>query len=213
MATDVDDLKVISDVRDYLMAHFSSSINLNDIARAVNLDAAELNRLVKTGEELLEKIILLERNSIQSYFKELRLETMSALDTLIIVGQEVFDRFQHISPGILANLKTSYPNLFESLVKPYLIDISNQLKKNLLKGVDEGYYRIDIDVDATTQNFLTDLMQYHESNTSTFVHFSFGMIFNNLFERFINEVTTPEGWQYFMRRRQFIEAIDFGHLL
>lgn len=213
MTTDVSDLKVLSDVRDYLMAHFSGSINLLDIAKAVNLEAAKLNGLAKTEEELLEKIILLERNSIQAYFNELRLDTMSALDTLIIVGQEVFDRFQHISPGILANLKTSYPNLFESLVKPYLIAISNQLKKNLLKGVGEGYYRNGMDVDVMTQNFLTELLQYHESKTSTFVHFSFGMIFNNLFERFIHEVTTPEGWQYFVRRRQFIEAIDFGHLL
>lgn len=212
MTTDLNTTKIVSEVREYLLANFNGSLNFTGIANALTIKREHLQQIFQSEEGLLETIINLERNSIRDYFNNISVSDLNALDTLIVVGQEVFDRFQHISPVILINLKANYPKQFETIVKPYLIEVSILLEKNLLKGIDEGVYRTDLDSTKAAKSFMTELLQYHESVNSTFVHFSFGMIFSNLFETFINNITTEEGWLYFTRRRQFIEALDFGHI-
>jgi CRISPR/Cas system endoribonuclease Cas6 (RAMP superfamily) len=213
MQQEVDQTHLPAAIRDYLLATYNGDIDMNELAQHLKIPLTELLEFAPNDEELFKIVILNERQEIQNHFSSFHLEQQSALDALIISGQEMFDRFQTVNPFILSKIRKKYPDFYESEIVPHLTDVKEKLKANILKGIEEGFYKSDNDADSLTDRLIEQLLLYQEPAKNRAIHLSFGMVFNNFFESFIQDITTEEGWNYFLRRRQLIEALDFGHCL
>lgn len=163
-----------------------------------------------TPQVLAEKIMNAEFDALQTIINDPSLEAEPAVDSLIAVGQEIYDNFSLINPAQTICLKTSFPEHYHAFLQKKLQLLEDHMKQNISKGLDSGEYKPNIDTTVTLAKYIKRIEDLHTSKALIAGHLTFGTVFNNIIEEFIYEVATEENWHYFRSRKQLIEVFHFG---
>ena len=201
---------ILTKVRNYLFEHPSSNINMQEISRAVDCRAGDITEWATRPDALIEQILelksieLAEVLNIEKYAKE------SAIDSMIISGQEIYEKFELLSPVKYVFIKKIKPDLYQNCRRRMFELIEQHLHYNLDKGIKTGEYKADINVSLVVEKYAARLKTIHSEDYLSTEHFSFANTFSNIFENYVEEVATNENWNYFRKRKLFYEAISFN---
>ena len=100
---------------------------------------------------------------------------------MLIVSDEINNRFFNVSPSFTIMLSKAFPDIFEEHMQMRSDFIYEKIKINIEKGMDiyppEG--------------------------------FTFATIFNNLIDGVIKNITNEEGRRYYKQRKQLYSILNF----
>jgi hypothetical protein len=83
-------------------------------------------------------------------------------------------------------------------------DTHHWLRMNLEKGIKEGLYRADIDLDLTASMHIQNLEDLFDSDFLATIEISFGRLFEARYESYIRSIATATGLAYFEKRKSEI---------
>lgn len=117
----------------------------------------------------------------------------NALDELSKVVNWSLRFFQNVHPSIVYDIQKYYPHawsLFEEYKNSFVLD---KLKENLLNGIEEGYYRREINVEMVARMRLSQIdacldQQYFPAEKFDFMELQVQML-----EVFMNGIVTDKG--------------------
>lgn len=178
------------------------NLSLENIRQFPDLQHDILDQYIQTNDQLVEKSLELEREKFSEIFLEFNFEAMNAIDILMIVSREIADRFYEISPSFSHELKALYPDIYHKHFETRIQFISEKIRINLNKGIQQGMYRDDLSVELIARLYNSRLNDLHNPDFFPPSEFSFNTLFNVMFENFIRSVATPEGLAYFEQRKE-----------
>ena len=73
------------------------------------------------------------------------------------------EMFQNASSSPVYQLKKYYPKIHEKTMQKEMVMFSECLKKNMEKGITEGYYRSDLNIDLVTKFYFSLVFSIHEN--------------------------------------------------
>ncbi len=82
--------------------------------------------------------------------------------------------------------------------------IFNQISKNIQKGINEGLYRTDVNIDLTAGLYVRNLIDMHNKDYCFVENITFDQVFEAMFENHIRAISTAEGIEYFEKRKSEI---------
>jgi len=200
---------ILTKVRDYLLEHPSDKINLQETCNATGLLLNEITRLAPTPKTLIEQILELKRVELGEVLSIEKYDKESAIDSMVISGQEIYEKFEQLSPAKYVFIKKIEPELYQNCQQGKFKMIEQHLKNNLTKGISTGEYKSDLDKTSVINKYLDRIKKIHSEEFLSSEHYTFSNFFNNIFEDYLEEVATNENWNYFRKRKQFYEAISF----
>ncbi len=206
-----DENTIIKEVRDYLYDAGVSKIDAMEIATEINIPFQDLVSIAPTPEDLVSKIFQYELIEFSSIFDEYNFEKQNAIDILIIVGQEIYKRFHDVNPAVSYHLKKHYPNLYYDHLENKINFLTKRIVNNLRKGQSQGIYKEGLNTDAIIDNFTEKVSKIHSHDILSKSELTFEIIFNDLIEEFIKDISHKDGWTYYKNRKQLVEALNFNH--
>lgn len=111
--------------------HISKKTFYNIFPQKENLVRMVLDFQIKLKEENLEKIY----------------KNKNAIDSLIIVIRELKNNADKDPSAFFYDLKKYYPKIYSKFKEERAIRIRHNFEKNLRQGIEEGYYRQDLDIE------------------------------------------------------------------
>ncbi len=205
-----DESSIIKQVRDYLYAAGVSKVNAMEIAAEINIPFQKLVSIAPTPEILVAKIFQYEFIEFSSIFDEYRFEDQNAIDVLIIVGQEVYARFHDVNPAVSYHLKKNYTDLYCNHLENKINFLAARIVENFKKGQAQGIYKEGLNPDDIIEMFTNKISKMHDHELLSKNELTFEIIFNNLIEDFIKDISHKDGWTYYKNRKQLIEALNFN---
>jgi hypothetical protein len=178
------------------------NLSLEKIRNIPDLQHDVLDKYIQSNEQLVEKTLELEREKFSGIFLEFNFEGMNAIDILMIVSREIADKFCEISPSFSHELKALYPEIYHEHFEIRIQFISEKIRINLNKGIQQGMYRNDLSIELIARLYISRLNDLHNPDFFPPSEFSFNTLFNLMFENFIRSVATPEGLAYFEQRKE-----------
>lgn len=160
-----------------------------------------LNKYVKTNEELVEKTLQLEREKFMEIFIEYDFEGMNAIDILLIVSQELAEKFYDISPAITHELRGLFPEVYQQHFDERISFISDKIRINLTKGISQEMYRSDLSIELIARLYISRLIDIHNPDFFPPEAFSFKTLFDVMFETFVRSIATPRGLDYYEEKK------------
>lgn len=200
----------LTQIRDYLHDHPSEKINLSEICNAIGYQLNDITKWAPTPDELIKKILDYKTLELLEVLNFEKYETEGAIDSMIISGQEIYERFEQLSPAKYVFILRMYPDLYHQYQARKFDFIEKRLSDNLEKGIRKGEYKSNLNKDEIIKKYLKRIKAIHSQEYLSSEHFSFAYIFSNIFEDYLKEVATEENWNYFRKRKQFYEAISFA---
>jgi hypothetical protein len=79
--------------------------------------------------------------------------------------------------------------------------IFSQMSKNILKGIGEGLYRGDVNVELAAGLYVRNLVDMHNKDYCMIENIAFDQVFQVMFENHIRAISSPEGIAYFEKRK------------
>ena len=180
------------------------NLNMDDISRSLGMSKKTLYQYVKSKEDLIEKLFYYDEMRWDEEMAILKVDELNAIEILIQVSLKVFDEMGKLGPKIKFELKKYYEPIFQQFMIRKQNHIFSQISKNIEKGIAQGLYRSDVNIELIAGLYVRNLVMMHNNDFCFAENTSFEEVFQVLFESHIRAISTPEGIAYFEKRKSEI---------
>jgi len=142
---------IVDEVGRLYLRYGIRSVTMDDVSRHLGMSKKTLYTFVKDKDELVRLTVEAQIKEHQSLYDNLDSDKISALDEVYSVYIKVSKVFQELNPSYQYDLHKYYPQLCNKFMDFKKKQLFNSIKRNLLKGIEEGVYRKEIKVNIIAQ--------------------------------------------------------------
>lgn len=199
-------LEILKEIRYTARDKKLKDFSFDEISINTGIPVEQLKSYVSSHEELVEKILEIERQKFEEIFQVHDFEGVNAIDILLIVSKEVAKHYILVTPSITLQLKEKFPKIYQEHFDKRLEFIYNKIQINLTKGIAQGMYREDLSIELLARLYMSRLIDMHNPDLFPPEKFSFETLFALMFEDLVRSIAKPEGITYFERK---IKSVKF----
>jgi len=188
-------------VRELFYKYGVRSVSMDDICRDIGISKKKLYQFVSSKNELVEKLLELERENFKIIFDRNNFDGVNSIDVLLIVSHEVGERFRDVSPSMTFDLKKYYPDIYHNHVEARIEFINEKIQQNIRKGINQGMYRDDLSIELVTRLYIRRLIDLHNPEFFPADKFSFQTLFDVMFDNFIRGIANENGIDYYEKQK------------
>lgn len=201
---------LIHKIRDFVYNASIERLDLNLIAHNIGVKMSELLLHYPSPQSLAEALLNQDKEELDMLLDTESFAKEGAIDSIILASIAVYHSFENITPSRLVFLSSLYPDLFNEALEKKIELIKQHFYNNINKGIEKGEYNDHFDKNAVINKYCKRIEQLYLGSGIGSKNYTFGHIFNIIFEDYIEEVATKENWHYFRNRKQLVEILNFG---
>ena len=180
-------------------------VSIDDICRQVGISKRTFYQYYGQKEDLIVDVISLGMEKIQKGMDEF-FDAHDAVGALLCISELATKKVMFIQKNKMAeDIKKYYPGTFEKATKSRSKITKDSLSAFIAKGVEEGYFRNDIDQHATLKLMMLThfgMVEYYSDDFVTSGKKISRKAMSNAFIDMIRHVLlSPKGWEEFHRRK------------
>lgn len=183
------------------------NLNMDDISRSLGISKKTLYQYVKSKEDLIEKLFFYDEMMWQINFSQLNIEKLNAIEILFEVSRMVHKDMSKLNTQLKFELRKYYEPQFNQFMQHKQTQIFEHMSLNIEKGIREGLYRNDLNVELIAGLYVRNLIDMHNKDFCLIENITFDQLFKVMFENHIRAIATPEGIAYFEKRKAEIENL------
>jgi TetR/AcrR family transcriptional regulator, cholesterol catabolism regulator len=184
------------------------NLNMDDISRSLGISKKTLYQYVKSKEDLIEKLFHYDDFKMDAQLAKIRAENLNAIEVLIRVSLIVFEEMGKFDPKIKFELKKYYESIFNQFMVRKQNQIFFLISKNIEKGIAEGLYRSDLNIELVAGLYVRNLVLMHNKDYCIVEKVTFLQVFEVMFENHIRAISNSEGLAYFEKRKLEIVQLN-----
>lgn len=184
------------------------NLNMDDISRSLGISKKTLYQYVKSKEDLIEKLFYYDEMKWDLEFSKIKLDELNAIEILVKASSMVFEEMGRLNSKLKFELKKYYEPIFNEFMVRKQNHIFIQMSKNIRKGIGEGLYRSDVNVELVAGLYVKSLVNMHNKDYCMNEDITFEELFQVMFENHIRAISTPEGIAYFEKRKSEISQLS-----
>lgn len=177
------------------------NLNMDDISRNLGISKKTLYQYFKSKEDLIEKIFEYDEIRWDREFAKINVDELNAIEIILFASSMVAKEMNQMNPKLKFELKKYYEPIYNQFLIRKRNHIYDQISKNIHKGIREGLYRSDVNVELTAGLYVKNLVDMHNQDFCFVENITFEQIFEVMFETHIRSISTVEGTNYFEKRK------------
>ncbi len=155
--------KIIKKATDMFLKLGFKSVTMDDIACEMCISKKTIYKYFSNKEKLIEEGTEVVHQKIHAIMDEVIAKDYNAIEEnfeIRKIFKEMFQSFDH-SPAY--QLKKHYPEIYQKMMENEIEDCSNVFGQNIEKGIKEGLYRQDTDIEASVKFYYTLIFSINEN--------------------------------------------------
>ena len=153
--------RILEDSVDLFFKYGIKSITMDDISKELGISKKTLYKHVSNKGDLVEQGVKAKFEQVSSALKEFSNTVENSIDELFAIDEYFDIMMRQNHPAVMFQLSKYYPETFKWLDKAkdeFVLEIT---RANLEKGVRQGLYRADLNIDFISYIYMahTNLME------------------------------------------------------
>ena len=181
--------QIIKTAYDLFSQYGIKSVSMDDIARNTGLSKRTLYEEFSDKEELLLQGLVLLNGQMQIKVKQFESENHSALDTFLLIYDEMMKNARWYTPKFYDDMKR-YPNV-QSVIEAEQKEFAEKCRRYIARGVEEGELRPEVNIEIIA---LLAKEQIHMMQPSRkYRDFPIREVYNTVLLTFLRGICTEQG--------------------
>lgn len=133
------------------------SVSMDDIATHLGISKKTLYKWYENKDQIVSAVIANHLNGVQGECEGIVGNARNAVDEMVLMMDWAKRQFSNVNPAAVHDLRKYYPAawaLFHTHKSKYIL---SQIQDNLRRGVQEGLYRADLDVEVLSRLHLAHI--------------------------------------------------------
>ncbi|NJB83149.1 TetR/AcrR family transcriptional regulator [Wenyingzhuangia aestuarii] len=171
------------------------SVTMDDISNELTISKKTLYNHFSTKKKLVESVALYMFEIINTGIEAICEKNQNAIEELFDIKQFVNNvlKKEHTSPQY--QLQKFYPDIFENLNKKQFSSMLVCVTKNLERGIKDGLYRSDLNIDFIARVYFTGMIGIKNEDTFPSNQYNKEWLMNNYLEYHLRSISTPKGME------------------
>jgi AcrR family transcriptional regulator len=181
------------------------SISMDDIARELGISKKTLYLYFTNKADLIAKILELHEKESLHCFQDNAGTDVNAIDELIEISRTISEDLKKYNPSALFDLNKYYPEIIKPFFERRKTAVRNFTAENLKRGIRQGLYRHDLDIEIVSQLYIKKLEGVHEFIFANNENYTFNKIFFVMFDNHIRGIANTQGLIYYEQQQNKFE--------
>lgn len=157
MINDVKE-RIQAKAEELFMRYGIRSVSMDDIAAQLGMSKKTLYQYFDDKDKLVDAVVDAELSQGQNDCVLCLKQSADAVDELFITMEQIAEQFRNMNPMVLYDLEKFHPGSYQKFMKhknEFLLDV---IRKNIERGIAEGLFRPEINVDVISRFRLESMM-------------------------------------------------------
>ncbi|MFT6148758.1 MAG: AcrR family transcriptional regulator, partial [Saprospiraceae bacterium] len=146
--------KIVEKSMELFMQYGLRSISMDDVARTLGISKKTLYQYVDNKADLIKKGMVKHIEEEKMILTEIHHSAENAIDEMIKTSQYVSQTLQKVNPSVIHDLQKYYQSSWELMESLHFQHTYFLIKKNIEKGIEEGFYREDVHADIVAKLYI-----------------------------------------------------------
>lgn len=194
-------VRIITESIRFFKSYGIRSVSMDDIARELGMSKKTLYEYFDSKSDLLDKALLMILEEFSDWYEELKKTELNAVDELLEISKRVNEEFGKFTPSNIFDLKKYYPEVIRVHFENEKQLTYKVVVENLQKGIGQGLYRNDLDVDLIALLYVQKIEAIHSGDFWDDAGVTFTRMFQVMFDNHIRGIVNPAGSAYYEQRK------------
>jgi len=182
------------------------SITMDDIAQKMGVSKKTLYAHFADKDELVFTAITRYLNEMDHDSSQIEELATDAIDELFRVMHMLDECFRNMNPIILFDLQRFHPKAYQVFQQFKNGEMQRTIRQNLERGVREGLYRADLDIDIMTEYRIATTMLCFQPDAFPVQKYEMGKVQQLLLEHYLYGLVSEEGYRRIGEHRELTLA-------
>lgn len=176
------------------------SVTMSDMARHLGISKKTLYNYVDDKNDLVEKSLNCEFGKKQGVIDDIVGEKLNAIDESFKISQYVTSILKSIHPSLHYDLEKYHSGVWYRHLKERNEKIYMVISNNLKKGMKEGLYRKDLNVDVIAKIYIARMDLTFNGELFPAEQISFPEVYLEMFRYHIRGIASEKGIEYLKKK-------------
>lgn len=136
---------LIRSARELFLKYGIKSVSMDDIARLLGISKKTIYNIVDNKSELVEEVIKDFIKEEEETICDIIQNSKNAIDQITGIAAYVMKSLRKMKPTMVYDLQKYHNKAWCYLEEGHFDEIESTIKQNIRQGIDEGFYRDDLD--------------------------------------------------------------------
>lgn len=193
-------LELTHKIADLFMRLGVRSVNMDDIARNLSVSKKTLYKYFKDKSEVVTEVTGCLIGGEECQLQGIITDAENAIDEIIKVSEFANQMLKGMHPSVMFDLKKYYPESFQIFQNHKNVFIKQTVQANLERGIAEGLYRDNINVDIISALYLAKIEVIWNSEVFPPTEYTYAQIHLEMIRYHIRGIASPKGLEYLSQR-------------
>lgn len=172
------------------------SLTMDDISNELKISKKTLYQFVSDKQDLVQKAMEKYCTDDKLMVEEIKGEAGNAVEESLLITKHVKQKFAAIHPSIYYDLEKYYPEAWTKMREHQYGFVFETVQNNLKNGINEGYYRTDINPEIIARAYVTTVYAMVDRTDVVLNRYDFGTIYEEFMKYHLRGIASEKGHQY-----------------
>jgi AcrR family transcriptional regulator len=185
--------RIIQGAKELFMKYGVRSVSMDDVARHLSVSKKTLYQYFADKDELVTTAVTLHMDSDMERYNNLHKTSKNAIEELVMISSIMKQEFQKLHPSLLFDLQKYHAKAWAAWMGHKQVHIKNSIVRNLRQGMEEGFFRTDLQVEVLALLRLEMIQMTFDESIFPPEKFNLTEVSLQLFDHFVYGLLTDKG--------------------
>ncbi len=195
-------LRIKETARGLFMQYGLRSVSMDDIAAKLGMSKKTIYQYYADKDELIEAVIGEELTHNQTICERDRKSSANAVHEIFLAMEMVVELFSAMNPSLIYDMQKYHPKAFLKFQRHKDDYLYNIIRENMERGIEEGLYRQDINLDIMARYRVESMMLPFNPDFHTRLKYNLARIGEEFIIHFLFGLASPKGYKLIIKYQQ-----------
>jgi AcrR family transcriptional regulator len=194
--------RILLKARDLMLQSGLRQVTMDDLAHQLGISKKTIYLYYKDKDDLVKAVVNLELKEHEMTCKYCKSKAENAIHEMFLLMENMKAMTQTMNPNSMMELEKHFSNAFDMIKNHKDEFLFSLIKQNLMKGIEEGCYRKDLDIDIISKFRLETVFIPFNLHLFPLSKFNSLEVHTQLMEHFVYGLMTIKGHELMDRYKQ-----------
>lgn len=185
--------KILTQAEALFMRVGIKSVTMQDLSRELGISKKTLYQYVENKADLVLKIMFNHAQTEMEAITKITTESKDAIDEMLEIARYSLEQLREISPTLIYDLKKYYRKSWDVMEKLHQEHSSGVIVENFKRGIEEGLYRNDFDIDIVSKLYVSKTFLLVEDSLFPLRKYDRRHLMNEFIKYHLYGIVSPKG--------------------
>lgn len=192
-------LRILTYTESLFMQRGIRAVSMDEIAAGLGMSKKTLYQHFADKDALADGVVAAHLSRMQAESRQWRERAQDAVHEMFITMEHIQVHLSNMNPILLHDLQKFYPGAYQRFRTHKDVFLFELVRANMQWGIEEGFYRADLDIDVLCRYRLASMMIPFQTELFPPAQYNLGRLSQTILQHFVFGLVTEKGYNRLMK--------------